>query len=151
MPYLNASGITQLVLPPLYPRHASSVVCPSGNTFKRRTFTFGFGTGSESVEVRLKPEFHSVLAWRKQGDGENKASWHEIDLNDVKTVEPKGDQDHDARLVWGAFPLRWNLFSPRALVRNMFPRVHFFSELRVQEQFYVGRWTYVMRSSRFRY
>lgn len=68
----------------------SSVVCHVGNSFKRRTFTFGFGTGSESVEVRLKPEFDTVLAWRKAGEGD-KASWHEIDINDVKITDPKGD------------------------------------------------------------
>lgn len=60
----------------------------AGGVFKRRTFTFGFGTGSESTEVRLKPDFDTVLAWRKKSEGEK--DWHEIDLNDVKMTEPKG-------------------------------------------------------------
>lgn len=41
--------------------------------------------------MRLKPEFDTVLAWRKEGEGD-KTPWHEIDLGDVKTAEPKGDQ-----------------------------------------------------------
>ena len=56
--------------------------------FKRRTFTFGFGTGNESTEVRLKADFDTVLAWRKNNEGDK--DWHEIDLNDVKITEPKG-------------------------------------------------------------
>lgn len=59
-----------------------------GAVFKRRTFTFGFGTGSEPTEVRLKPDFDTVLAWRKKSEGGK--DWHEIDLNDVKMTEPKG-------------------------------------------------------------
>lgn len=63
---------------------------PPGDVFKRRTFTFGFGTGSESTEVRLKPDFDTVLAWRKKA--EEGKDWHEIDLNDVKAIEAKGDK-----------------------------------------------------------
>lgn len=61
----------------------------AGAVFKRRTFTFGFGTGSEPTEVRLKPDFDTVLAWRKKSEGDKE--WHEIDLNDVKITEPKGE------------------------------------------------------------
>ncbi|CAM9237667.1 unnamed protein product [Choristocarpus tenellus] len=57
-----------------------------GCKFRRRTFTFGFGIGSERVEVKLKEGADSVLMWRKDGD----SSYHEVDLNDVKTVEAKG-------------------------------------------------------------
>ena len=64
----------------------------SGDRFKRRTFTFGFGTGNEATDVRLKAEFDTVLAWRKENEGDG-TSWHEIDLNDVKTIEAKGE-DH---------------------------------------------------------
>lgn len=64
----------------------------SGDRFKRRTFTFGFGTGNEATDVRLKADFDTVLAWRKENEGDG-ASWHEIDLNDVKTIEAKGE-DH---------------------------------------------------------
>lgn len=60
----------------------------TGGLFKRRTFTFGFGTGNEATDVRLKPDFDTVLAWRKKGNGES--DWHEIDLNDVKSIESKG-------------------------------------------------------------
>lgn len=38
--------------------------------------------------MQLKPDFDTVLAWRKKGKGDK--DWHEIDLNDVKTVESKG-------------------------------------------------------------
>ncbi|CAM9314832.1 unnamed protein product [Ectocarpus sp. 4 AP-2014] len=60
-----------------------------GDRFKRRTFTFGFGTGHESTDVRLKPDFDTVLAWRKKSEGDKDKDWHEIDLNDIKTIEPK--------------------------------------------------------------
>lgn len=63
-----------------------------GDRFKRRTFTFGFGTGNEATDVRLKADFDTVLAWRKENEGDS-TSWHEIDLNDVKTIEAKG-KDH---------------------------------------------------------
>lgn len=40
--------------------------------------------------MRLKPEFDTVLVWRKESEGD-KDSWHEIDLGDVKNAESKGD------------------------------------------------------------
>lgn len=62
-----------------------------GGRFKRRTFTFGFGTGNERAEVRLKEDVDTVLCWRKETpEGKNTESWHEIDLADVKTIESKG-------------------------------------------------------------
>lgn len=67
------------------------VLC-SGDRFKRRTFTFGFGTGNEATDVRLKADFDTVLAWRKENEGDS-TSWHEVDLNDVKIIEAKGE-DH---------------------------------------------------------
>lgn len=63
----------------------------SGGKFRRRTFTFGFGTGAEQVEVRLKPDVDSVIAWRKDGEG-SQESWHEIDIGDIKIIEPKGER-----------------------------------------------------------
>lgn len=62
----------------------------SGDRFKRRTFTFGFGTGNEATDVRLKADFDTVLVWRKENEGDS-TSWHEIDLNDVKIIEAKGE------------------------------------------------------------
>lgn len=63
----------------------------TGAKFKRRTFTFGFGTGNERAEVRLKEDTNTVVVWRKESEGNQNTSWHEIDLLDVKTIEPKGE------------------------------------------------------------
>ncbi|CAM9192454.1 unnamed protein product [Laminaria digitata] len=68
-------------------RHAEFL--RAGDRFKRRTFTFGFGTGNETTDVRLKADFDTVLVWRKENEGDS-TSWHEIDLNDVKIIEAKG-------------------------------------------------------------
>ena len=42
--------------------------------------------------MRLKADFDTVLAWRKENEGDS-TSWHEVDLNDVKIIEAKGE-DH---------------------------------------------------------
>lgn len=45
--------------------------------------------------MRLKEGVDTVLCWRKEATGDkNGESWHEIDLADVKTIEPKGQWFH---------------------------------------------------------
>lgn len=73
--------------------------CTKGGKFKRRTFTFGFGTGSERTEVRLKEDIDTVLCWRKESEAGKQESWHEIDLGDVKAIEAKGMSVHTAHYV----------------------------------------------------
>lgn len=60
--------------------------------------------------MRLKAEFDTVLAWRKENEGDS-TSWHEIDLNDVKIIEAKGDEySLNTRSLYTVFPLRLDTF-----------------------------------------